>query len=239
MIDLKERPIIQFGFITIMNKILKRFIKIQKNLRKRIVLSKNIDRVKTVLGVDVSYKGDFQYTVVVEYDVLEGKVKDVAVKKEKVVFPYIPTFLSFREGPYAVKTIKKHFDLKEIDVVLVDGQGIAHPRELGLATYIGILIEKPTIGVAKSHLFGKFVEPEEKKGSFTYIFNKNRKIGVVLRTRDKVKPLFVSPGNMIDIEKSKDIVLSLCVKYRIPEPIRIADKISKRVKEELWERNLV
>lgn len=216
------------------------FIKIQKNLSKRVKSSGKPETTRNILGVDTSYRGNFQYTVLVMYDSLLKKVKDVFVERERVEFPYIPTFLSFREGPYAVRTIKKYINLKEIDIILVDGQGIAHPRKLGLATYIGVLLNKPTIGVAKSHLFGSFVEPGKRKGDFTYLSYKSEKIGVVLRTRDNVKPLFVSPGNLIGIDEAKEVVLSLCIKYRIPEPIRISDKISKRVKEEsLWERNLV
>lgn len=222
-----------------MKKILNRFIKIQEELSKRVITEGKLERVETILGVDVSYKGGFQYTVVVRYSFKEKRLMDYVVEKEKVTFPYIPTYLSFREGPAAVLTIKRHFNLKNIDVIFVDGQGIAHPRRLGLATYIGVLLNKPTVGVAKSHLFGKFLKPGEKKGDFSYLFDGNKRIGVVLRSRDNTRPLFVSPGNMIGIDEAKELTLSLCIKYRIPEPIRISNKISKKVKEETWERDLV
>lgn len=116
------------------------------------------------------------------------------------------------------------------DVILFDGQGIAHPKGIGIASHIGVILNIPSIGCAKSRLVGDFDEPDKKKGSWRLIFYKGMKVGVVLRTRSSVKPLFVSPGHLTDIDSSIEIVMKCIGKYRIPEPLRRANFLSKRLK---------
>jgi deoxyribonuclease V len=122
------------------------------------------------------------------------------------------------------------------DIILFDGQGIAHPKRLGIASHIGVLLNVPTIGCAKSRLVGTYKEPGFKKRNWSFLKHDGEIVGVVLRTKDNVKPLFVSPGHRIDIQGSIDIVLACSQKYRIPEPLRKADFLSKKIKIELLTR---
>jgi deoxyribonuclease V len=147
------------------------------------------------------------------------------------LFPYVPGFLTFREGPVLIKVIKK-LSIKP-DVILFDGQGIAHPIRLGIASHIGVLLNTPAIGCAKSRLIGEYKEPKLRRGAWSPLTYNNNVVGAVLRTRDNVRPLFISPGHKIDLKASIDIVLNCISKYRIPEPLRRADYLSRRVKRSI------
>ncbi|MFN3966907.1 MAG: endonuclease V [Endomicrobiia bacterium] len=206
--------------------------RIQEELSNKISLKcvfSSLKEIKTIAGCDVSYDDNIVKASVVlfsfpELTILE-KIKIQKLLKE--VFPYIPGYLSFREGPLLIECIKK---LKnKPDVTLFDGQGIAHPRKIGIAAHVGVLLDIPTIGCAKNLLYGIYEEPPTQvKGAYNYLKDPSGEIiGIVLRTREFVKPIFVSPGHKIDIEMSKDLVLACCRKYRIPEPLRIAHKVSK------------
>lgn len=153
-------------------------------------------------------------------------------------FPYIPGLFAFREGPALISAIQKL--RTSPDAILIDGQGIAHPRGAGIATHLGIVLNIPTIGCAKSRLVGDYDQPGMNKGEWTYIFppeDDRKKIGAALRTRSGVKPLFVSPGHLIDIETSVEIVLNCTSLFRIPEPIRSADMLSRRMKVRVIKRS--
>ena len=153
-----------------------------------------------------------------------------AVAREKVRFPYVPGFLSFREGHAFISAIRK---LKQTpDVIIVDGQGIAHPQGCGIASHIGVLLDIPTIGCAKSRLVGEYSEPGPKKGQWSPLIYKKEQVGAVLRTRDNVRPVFVSPGHLIDLCSSVAIVLQSLTQYRIPEPLRRADHLTKALIKE-------
>ncbi len=157
------------------------------------------------------------------YSGLESIEDGMFVQRAK--FPYIPGYLTFREGEAIVNAVKR---LKTApDIILVDGQGIAHPRGIGLASHLGILLGIPSIGCAKSRLVGEFREPGTEKGDWTYIFHEGRKVGAAVRTRANVRPVFVSPGHLVDIPSSVEVVLHCASRYRIPEPLRGADRISR------------
>jgi deoxyribonuclease V len=150
---------------------------------------------------------------------------DLARVEEKWVsgrstFPYIPGMLSFREIPVLLEVLKRVS--VQPDVILCDGQGTAHPRRMGLASHLGILLDRPTIGCAKSRLVGEFSDPANEKGRFSLLRYKGLVLGAVARTRTGVKPVFVSPGNRVTLEESLEIIFRCCPKYRIPEPIRKA-----------------
>lgn len=205
--------------------------RIQEELSKKVSLKpvfSSLKEIKTIAGCDVSYKENIVKASVVLFslpklNILE-KIKTQILSKE--IFPYIPEYLSFREGPLLIECIEK---LKnKPDVTLFDGHGIAHPRKIGIATYVGVVLDIPTIGCAKNLLYGIYDEPPPGvKGAYNFLKDPYGEIiGIVLRTREYVKPIFVSPGHKLDIEISGDIVLACCRKYRIPEPLRVAHKIS-------------
>ncbi len=146
-----------------------------------------------------------------------------------ISFPYIPGFLSFREGPAIIKAVNK-LKIKP-DLILFDGQGIAHPAGMGIAAHVGVLLKIPAVGCAKSRLIGDYVEPGDVKGQHAQLKYQGKIVGTVLRTRDNVKPLFVSPGHLIDLKGAVNVVLTCIDKYRIPEPLRRADHLSKKLRQ--------
>jgi len=211
---------------------LEKLKKVQIELAKRVELRPFESEVRFVAGLDVSYSRKLNKmvaaAVVLSYPSM--RVVEYSWSVRDVEFPYVPTFLSFRELPAIEEAFTK---LKhKIDLVLVDGQGIAHPRGLGIAAHFGVEMMVPTIGCAKSHLFGKWTMPTPKRGEWTPIIENGQVIGGVVRTRDNVKPIFVSPGNLIDVENAVKWALKLSIGYRLPEPIRLADKISRRIVNE-------
>ena len=147
---------------------------------------------------------------------------------QEVTFPYIPGLLSFREAPACLAAVEK---LKnEPDIFIVDGQGIAHPRRLGLASHLGLFFDKPTIGCAKSKLIGTFIQPPLEKGAYTPLKDKDEIIGVVIRTRANVKPVFVSVGNKCLLKDAIKVTLDCTTRYRIPEPTRLAHQLVSKLR---------
>lgn len=205
--------------------------KLQEVLKKKVSIIPLRKSPEYVAGVDAAFFEDKIIGVTCLYRYPEIILVEEAYSITKVSFPYIPGFLSFREGSAIIKAmsnlkIKPH-------VILFDGQGIAHPKGLGIASHIGVLIDIPTIGCAKSRLVGNYREPGLKKGSRSSLRYNGKIIGVVLRTKDNVRPVFVSPGHRIDLKNSIKIVCGCTSTYRIPEPLRWADFISKKIKREL------
>lgn len=198
----------------------------QKEIAKEVKLIPFKEDIKTIAGIDISFRGDEGNCCIIVLNFNSMQEIEKVEYKAKANFPYISGFLAFREGPIILKAIK---NLKtKVDIFMFDGQGISHPRRCGIASHMGVIINKPTIGVAKSHLYGHYTEPENKKFSFSYIFDySNKKIGAVLRSKENCKPIFVSPGHLTDIESSIRIVKKCLKSYRLPEPTRLAHIISK------------
>ncbi|MCK5011449.1 MAG: deoxyribonuclease V, partial [Deltaproteobacteria bacterium] len=202
----------------------KEAIKIQTDLRKRIVRRDTFDEIRVVAGADVSFdkKKNEGYGGVITYSFPELNEIERKGARKKLTFPYIPGLLTFREAPVLLEAFAS---LKiEPDLILFDGQGLAHFRRMGLATHMGILLNKPTIGCAKSRLIGTFEEPGEDVGCYSTLLDSGETVGTVLRTRKRVHPIFVSQGNMISLETSIEIVLKCVDGYRIPKPTREADR---------------
>lgn len=198
----------------------KEAVRIQKKISKNIKKVDTFRQIDHVAGVDIGYKGGKGRAAVVVLSFPQLKEVERVVTHGVVNFPYIPGLLSFREIPMLLKSCQQ---LKiDPDIILVDGQGIAHPRRLGLASHIGLFLDVPTIGCAKSRLWGKYKEPKTESGSFEYLYDKDEIIGVALRTRSNVKEVFVSLGHRISLDSSIKIILSCCKTYRLPEPIRLA-----------------
>lgn len=193
---------------------------IQERLRGR-VSRRNLRRtVRHVAGVDISVKHDRARAAMVVLNFPDLQLVEVALAEEPVPFPYVPGLLSFREIPSILAAAKRL--TVDVDLVLVDGQGIAHPRRFGLASHLGVLLGKPTIGCAKSRLIGTHDEPHHEAGCYTDLWDGDELIGAVLRTRSNVKPLYISVGHQIDLPTALDRVLECCDGYRLPEPTRLA-----------------
>ena len=197
---------------------------IQERLRTRVIKRDLFTSIKLVCGVDVGFKEQKAVAscVVVSYPGLE--VVEHVLHRCAVAFPYIPGLLSFREIPPLLPALDKL--KREPDLIIADGQGIAHGRGLGLASHLGILVGLPTVGCAKSRLVGTYAEPEPEKGSWEYLYLRDDVIGAVVRTRKNVKPLFVSVGHGISLHSAVFYTLKCCTTYRLTEPIRFAHRFA-------------
>lgn len=185
----------------------------------------------TIAGVDAAFAGDRIVATAVLFTWPDLVRCEEGVAVLETPFPYVPGFLSFREGPAFLAALAKLSRLP--DLLIVDGQGIAHPRRLGIASHIGVLLGLPTIGSAKSRLIGTFAEPPREKGGGSPLLIDDETVGGVLRTRTGVRPLFVSPGHLITVEEAVAWVLSSCRGLRLPEPQRAADLLTKEAKKGL------
>jgi deoxyribonuclease V len=183
-----------------------------------------LGQVKTVAGIDASYRDGLAQAavVVLSYPTLE--TIESATARLPVNFPYIPGLLSFREAPAVLEAIAKLAQLP--DLLIFDSQGLAHPRRFGLACHVGLWLDLPAIGCAKTRLSGQYTEPDPSAGSFAWLIDQGETIGAVLRTRPNVKPVFVSIGHRVDLPASIHYVLTCCRSYRLPEPTRLAHRLA-------------
>jgi deoxyribonuclease V len=206
---------------------------IQTDLAERVALTDatSIDAIETVAGVDTTYvtSGGVATAgaVVVVLTFPSLAIVETAVAWQPIAFPYVPGLLSFREAPAVLAACT---DLAfEPDVFLCDGQGFAHPRRLGLASHLGVLLDRPTIGCAKSRLVGQYEEPERVFGAQTPLIDRGEVVGAAVRTRPRHKPLFVSPGHKVSVDTAVAITLACCRDGAfLPEPTRLAHEIATR-----------
>jgi len=213
---------------------------VQARLAGRVRFTRLTKAPKLIAGLDCAFgaggKRIFAVAIVLRpLAVGQGDPKapsfelvETASAAQDVTFPYIPGLLSFREAPVCLAAVEKL--RSEPDVLLIDGQGIAHPRRLGLAAHLGLFLDKPTIGCAKSRLTGTFEEPASEKGGHRPLYDGDEVIGAVVRTRSNVKPLFVSVGHRCRLEDAIDLTLACTTKYRLPEPTRLAHQTVSRLK---------
>ena len=205
-------------------------VALQKRLSEKVQLVQLKGEPKTVAGIDCAFSRDGHKIIaaVVVLKLPDFELIETATAVRKVTFSYIPGLLSFREAPACIAAVEK---LKtKPDVFIIDGQGIAHPRRFGIASHLGLFLNKPTIGCAKSRLIGDFEMPPLKKGAYSLLKDKGETIGAVLRTRTKVKPVFVSVGNKCTLEDAVRMVLSCTARYRLPEPARLAHQLVGKLK---------
>ena len=204
-------------------------VALQRELAARIVLEDQLGDVRYVAGVDMAINEENERAhaavVLLSYPALE--VVERHIYEEPLRMPYIPGLLSFREAPCVLGAFAKL--RQRPDLVMVDGQGIAHPRRMGIASHLGLWLELPTIGCAKSILVGTYSKAQlgEEAGSHVPLVYKKDVIGAVVRTRTRVNPMIISPGHKISLETSIKYVLACSKGYRLPEPTRLADKLSK------------
>jgi len=200
----------------------KEAVQVQRKLKKGLCFPKLTQTVRTVAGADLSFsKGDARiFAAVVILKIDDMKVIEIVSGVGESPFPYIPGLLAFRELPLLCDLFSKLPQTP--DVLICDGQGIAHPRGLGIASHLGLLLNIPTIGCAKKRLVGRYDEVGKGRWSRSALIHKNEIVGTVLRTRENVKPIFISPGNNIDLESAVVIVQQCITRYRLPEPTRMA-----------------
>lgn len=197
-------------------------IALQKTLAAEVISNQPIEigAVRLVAGVDVSVKDNVSQAAVVVSTFPDLLPVETVLAQQPTPFPYIPGLLSFREGPVLVEAFEK---LQQTpDVFIFDGMGIAHPRRIGIACQMGLWLQKPTIGCGKTHFIGSHDEPGRARGAWSELRDKGELIGAVLRTRDRVKPVYISPGHLADLPTAIELVLRCVTKYRLPEPIRMA-----------------
>lgn len=197
-------------------------VALQQDLAREIVSDAPLalDSIRLVAGVDVSVKNDLSQAAVVVSTFPDLRLLEVVTAAMPTPFPYIPGLLSFREGPILVEAFEK---LQTVpDVFIFDGMGIMHPRRLGIAAQMGLWLQKPTIGCGKTYLIGDYQEPGDQRGDFSPLTYRGETLGAVLRTRARVKPLFISVGHLADLPTALELVLRCTPRYRLPEPIRAA-----------------
>jgi deoxyribonuclease V len=187
--------------------------------------------VNLVAGADLAYRSDgrWAWAAVVLVQLPEGRVIEAGTATGAPSFPYVPGYLTFREGPLALAAFRRL--RRRPDLVLFDGHGLAHPRRFGLACHLGVLLGLPSVGCAKSLLAGEYAEPGPERGDWTPIHLDREAVGAALRTRSGVKPIFVSPGHRITLRGAIRWVLA-CSRFRIPDPIRYAEQVVNRLKRE-------
>jgi deoxyribonuclease V len=199
-------------------------VALQKNLAGRVIRRSSFTGICRVAGIDACYRqGEVRAAVaVLSYPELE--LVEHAVARRHTAFAYRPGLLTFREGPAVLEAIRKLAAMP--DLMIFDGHGLAHPRRFGIACHMGVWLGIPSIGCAKTPLFGRYVEPGQARGNYTFLKEQMETIGAVVRTRSSVKPVFVSIGHLIDLETGITWVLNCCRGFRLPETTRWAHRLA-------------
>jgi len=209
-------------------------VRLQQNIRKKILLRdrKELQDIRIVAGADISYArgSDLFYAAVILLSYPEMKVLSYTWNRSRVRFPYVPGLLSFREGPPLLAAFAKLAATP--DVIFFDGQGIAHPRGVGLASHVGLWLDTPSIGCAKTRLVGTHEAVGEEAGDSSPLAVEGRVVGAALRTKVRVKPIYVSPGHRVSLETAVALSFACCRGYRIPEPTRQAHLLVNRLRVE-------
>jgi deoxyribonuclease V len=205
---------------------------VQERLRSLVRFAPlRLDRVRLVGAADVTFLGEKEVVAaaIVVFDRLSRTVVEERTGVRRVRFPYVPGYLTFREGP-AVLAAWETLSRRP-EVMLFDGHGTAHPRRFGIASHLGVLLSVPSVGCAKKRLVGEHEAPGPHKGDTAPLLLEGETVGAVVRTRAAVKPVFVSPGHLADTESSVRLILSLCSRYRIPDPARRAHQLTQEIRK--------
>ncbi|WP_297887620.1 endonuclease V [Sulfurihydrogenibium sp.] len=217
---------------------LEKLIDYQIHLSKKLNLKDkiNVENIKTVAGIDTTFLNPYKepttaISCIVVMDIIDFSVKEVVYGQKEVDFPYIPTFLAFREIPSIMDAYEK---LKiNPDVFILDGQGILHPRKMGIASHFGVITDTISIGCGKSPLYGKYNPPENKPMTFSPVFADGEVRGYALRVKKNTNPIFISPGNNISIESSLYVIIKTLKGYKLPEPVRLAHNFLSNYRKKL------
>ena len=209
----------------------RRFRELQENLRERVRLVPMLTKPRCIVAVDLHVgRGSLGHAAAVAVNA-SGETLDRVVVPQQIEIPYVPGFLSFRELPLCIAAVERLS--VQPDVVLLDGHGIAHPRRFGIACHFGVEMNVPAIGIAKSLLTGEGREPGRERGETADLVLDGEVVGKSVRTRSGVKPLYISPGHLVTIENAVDLVLSLCTRFRLPEPSREAHRLAREAARDL------
>lgn len=208
-------------------------IALQRQLAARVRVMKPPGELRFIAGLDAAFSADGKQCLaaVVLWDARERAVVEQHTAAGPLTFPYIPGLLSFREAPTLLAVLRRL--RRTPDALMCDGQGIAHPRRLGIASHVGIICNLPTIGCAKNRLCGQHLEPARKRGAGAPLMDGDEQIGEVLRTQDGVNPVYVSVGHLCDLACARALVLACATRYRLPEPTRLADRLGAAAKRQL------
>jgi len=207
----------------------KQAVKIQNELAKHIKMQDCVAKITTLCGVDVGFKQNMAYAAAVIFSFPGLKILEQSFIISEATMPYIPGLLSFREIPALIPALEKLTITP--DLVIADGQGLAHPRRMGLASHLGLVFDIPAIGCAKSKLIGEASKPENLKGAFTLLYEGKEVVGAVLRTKENTKPLYISIGHKISLNTAIKVVLACCTRYRLPEATRQAHLATKKLQK--------
>ena len=201
-------------------------IALQKELAPQLISDTPLDiaGITSVAGIDVSIKNNVSRAAVVVMRYPDLNIIETACAQEDTRYPYIPGLLAFREGPVVLAALAKL--QSEPDVFIFDGMGQIHPRKLGIAAHLGLWLRRPTIGCGKTHYVGEYQAPGLDKGCRTILTYRDEQLGIVLRTRTNIKPVYVSVGHLAEINSAAELLLSCTPRYRLPEPIRAAHKLA-------------
>jgi deoxyribonuclease V len=212
-------------------------IRLQENLRERVEREDRFEALQFVAGADLAFDPatDLAFAGVIVYEFPQLREVERRMARRRLRFPYVPGLLSFREGPVLLAAFEQL--RTKPDLILVDGHGIAHPRRFGIACHLGLLLDAPTIGCAKSILVGEALEPGVRAGSTAPLVDKNETVGAVLRTRDRVKPIYVTTGHRVSLESAVQIVARCLDGFRIPKPTREADHFVRDLRRAYQERH--
>lgn len=211
----------------------RRAVAVQRELAGRVRVEPPAGPLRLVAGVDCAFTRDGARCIAaaVVWDARETRVVEERIARRPLRFPYVPGLLSFREAPAVLAALRALRTTP--DALLVDGQGLAHPRRFGIACHLGVLCDLPTAGVAKSVLVGTYAEPAARRGARTALRDRGERVGTALRTRDGVRPVFVSVGHRLDLRAAERLVLACGAGFRLPEPTRRADRAVAEAKRDV------
>jgi deoxyribonuclease V len=208
----------------------KQAVEIQRRIAQRVATGACGRRLRFVAGTDLAFSADGStcFAAAVVWDAIEHCVVEQQVSRRAVTFPYVPGLLTFREAPAVLAALRKLRTAP--DALICDGHGYSHPRRCGLASHVGVVVGLPTVGCAKSVLIGEYRAPGQRRGARTPLLHGAEPIGAVVRTRDGIKPVFVSVGHRLSLEEAVELVLACVTRYRLPEPTRLADQLVAKQK---------
>ncbi len=208
----------------------RRAIAVQQRLAARVQVEPLRGEPRFIAGLDAAFSADHAFCLgaVVLWDMTERRVAEERVARRRLQFPYVPGLLSFREAPALLEALRRLNTAP--DLLMCDGHGLAHPRRFGIACHLGVLCDLPAIGCAKSRLVGEHAEPARRRGASVPLLHNLEIVGSVLRTRPGTRPVYVSVGHRIDLASAQEIVLACALRFRLPEPTRLADQLAARAK---------